>query len=66
MILVAMEAILAGNVTFLSYLNVCITKWAADAASLQLGRVLNHISLERAGHQQGDKLCGSVGVVYLV
>ena len=56
MILVAMETILMGNYVFLSYKNVCIYKMAWRNINT-IGRVLNHISLKRAGHRHSDKVC---------
>ena len=56
MILVAMEAILAGNYGFLSYQNVCIYKLGWRSSINTLVRVLNGISLERAGHQHSHKV----------
>ena len=55
MILVAMETILAGNYEFLSYQNVCIYKLGWRSVNT-LARVLNCISLERAGHQHSHKV----------
>ena len=57
MILVAMEIILAGNCEFRSYQNVCIYNmdWCNGNT---IARVLNDISLERAGHQHSCKVCG--------
>ena len=56
-ILVAMETILVGSYEFLSCQNVCIYK--LDKRSINtLARVLNCISLERAGHQHSEKVCG--------
>ena len=54
MILVAMETILVGNYNSFIYQNMCIYKigWA----SLYNRQSVNHISLERAGHQHSDKV----------
>ena len=57
MILVDMETILAGNYEILSYQNVCIYKMAWHSFNI-IARVLNHISLEKTGHQHSDKVCG--------
>ena len=57
MIYVAKEIILAGNYDFLSYQNVCIYKMAWRSVNT-ISRVLNHIVLERAGHQHSDEVCG--------
>ena len=57
MILVAMKTIMVGNYEFVSYQHVCIYKMAWGSVNI-IARVLNHISLERAGHQYSDKVCG--------
>ena len=57
MILVAMETILLGNYEFLNYQNVCIYKLGWRSINTR-ARVLNCISLERAGHQHSRKVCG--------
>ena len=54
--LVATENILAGNYEFPRSQNVCNHKMAWH--SINTARVLNHISLERAGHRHSDKVCG--------
>ena len=59
MILVAMETILAGNYEFISYQMCVFIKWPSTASNtIHVARVLNHILLERAGHQHSDKMCG--------
>ena len=57
MVKVVMDTILAGNYEFLSYQNVCIYNMALHRVNT-IVRVFNHMSLERAGHQNSDKMCG--------
>ena len=55
--LVAMENMLAGHYEFLNYQTKCIYKMALHSINT-IATVLNHISLDRAGHQYSDKVCG--------
>ena len=56
MIFVAMDTILAGHYVFLSYLNVSIYEMVWCSVNT-IAKVLNHILLERAGHQHSNKVC---------
>ena len=55
-IVIAMKTNLGGNYEFLCYQNVCVHTMAGHSVNTT-ARVLNHISLERAGHQHCDNVC---------
>ena len=54
---IVMKTILARNYEFLSYQNMCIYKIAWHSVNA-IARVLNHISLERTGHQHSPNVYG--------